>query len=81
MLTRTLCGLTVLKNCTVEVKGKKSVIVQTTRAENQCCTVTLCITTNGQRLYVVLRGNRIPNKVFPRESVCAQEKGWMIVCW
>lgn len=38
------------ENCTVELKGKKSVSVRTTGAERQRCTVMLCVTADGRKL-------------------------------
>lgn len=38
------------ENCIVEMKGKKSVLVRTTGAERQRCTVVLCITADGRKL-------------------------------
>lgn len=68
------------ENCTVELKGKKSVSVRTTGAERQRCTVMLCVTADGRKLppYVILKRKRIPNEAFPKGIVVrAQEKGWM----
>ncbi|KAK8758329.1 hypothetical protein V5799_004041 [Amblyomma americanum] len=68
------------ESCTVELKGKKSVFVQTTGAERQRCTVMLCVTADGRKLphYVILKRKTIPKGVFPKGIVVrAQEKGWM----
>lgn len=68
------------ENCTVDVKGAKSVSVRTTGAERQRCTVMLCVTADGRKLppYVVFKRKTMPKEKFPQGIVVrVQEKGWM----
>ncbi|KAM7315265.1 hypothetical protein ISCGN_005047 [Ixodes scapularis] len=50
------------ENCTVNAKGQKSVLVRTTGAERQRCTVMLCIPADGRKLppYVIFKRKTIP---------------------
>lgn len=67
-------------NCTVNAKSQKSVLVRTTGAERQRCTVMLCITADGRKLppYIIFKRKDVPNEKFPKGVVIrAQENGWM----
>ncbi|KAM7287750.1 hypothetical protein ISCGN_031441 [Ixodes scapularis] len=68
------------ENCTANAKGQKSVLVRTTRAERQRCTVMLCVTADGRKLppYAIFKRKTIPAEEFPSGVIVrAQEKGWM----
>lgn len=68
------------RSSTVEVKGAKSVLVKTTGAEKQRCTVMLAITADGRKLppFVVFKRKTLPKNSLPAGiHVRAQVKGWM----
>lgn len=68
------------RNTTVEEKGARSVIIRTSGAEKQRCTVMLAVTADGRKLppYVILKRKTLPKGNFPRGvHVRVQEKGWM----
>lgn len=68
------------RNTTVNLKGARSVLMQTTGAEKQWCTVMLAVTADGCKLppYVIFERktmlkDRVPNGILVR----IQDKGWM----
>lgn len=68
------------RNTTVNEKGARSVLVRTSGAEKQRCTVMLAVTADGRKLppYVVLKRKTVPKGNFPRGiHIRAQAKGWM----
>uniref|UniRef100_A0A023GJZ4 Putative tigger transposase n=1 Tax=Amblyomma triste TaxID=251400 RepID=A0A023GJZ4_AMBTT len=68
------------RNTTVNEKGARSVLVKTSGAEKQRCTVMLAVTADGRKLppYVIFKRKTIPKGNFPRGiHIRAQMKGWM----
>lgn len=68
------------RNTTVEEKGARSVIVRTSGADKQRCTVMLAVTADGRKLppYVIFKRKTLPKAKFPQGIyVRVQEKGWM----
>lgn len=56
------------EKCTVEMKGKKSIVMRTISIECQHCTDMLCITADRWKLpsYVVLKRQTISNDALPQ---------------
>lgn len=69
------------RNSSVEKRGSSSVVIRTSGAEKQRCTVMLAVTADGAKLppYVIFKRKTIPKGVqFPKGlHVAVQENGWM----